>query len=152
MNITEKGNPSFTHLHVQLEPGEKIITESGAMASCDGAIDVRSSLKGGIFKAIFRKIFGGESLFINEFENRAQDASQSMVISKSTPGDIVCQELNGNTIFLQPGSFLCCTEGVTMKLKWAGFRFLFGGEGIVPTGHDRNRKSVDWSFWSPCQT
>ena len=129
MEVREKGKSSFTHLIATLKPGEKIITESGAMASTDRGIDIRSELKGGILSAIARKLFGGESLFINTFKNNSP-IPQTMVISKSTPGDIVCHELSGQGIFLQPGSFLCCTSGVRLSVKWAGFRFLFGGEGL----------------------
>ncbi|MCB0357424.1 MAG: AIM24 family protein, partial [Bdellovibrionales bacterium] len=64
MEITEKGKSSFTHLIVTLSPNEEVVTESGAMASMDKGIDVRSELKGGIIKSIIRKIFGGESAFI----------------------------------------------------------------------------------------
>jgi uncharacterized protein (TIGR00266 family) len=129
MEILEKGKTSFTHLAVKLEPGEEIITESGAMASQDVGIDLKASLKGGFFSALVRKIFGGESLFINTFTNIAK-VPQTMVISKETPGDVFCHELKGDRLFLQPGAFLCCTPGVQLKTRWAGFKFLLAGEGL----------------------
>jgi len=139
MKVIEKGKSAFTHLVVTLESGEEIVTESGAMASCDGGIDLSASLKGGFFSAIMRKLFGGESLFINSFKNKAS-VEQSIVISKETPGDIYCYQLNNETLYLQPGAFLCCTKGVELKTKWAGFRFLFGGEGLfrlAVSGHGK---------------
>ena len=129
MEMLERGKTSFTHLVCQLDPGDEIITESGAMASQDAGIDLDTNLKGGFFNAIIRKIFGGESLFINTFTNRA-NVRQSMVISKETPGDVYCHELKGDSLFLQPGAFLCCTPGVELSTKWAGFKFLFAGEGL----------------------
>ncbi|MCB0356363.1 MAG: TIGR00266 family protein, partial [Bdellovibrionales bacterium] len=55
---------------------------------------------------------------------------QTMVISKATPGDVVCHELKGDKLYLQPGAFLCCTPGIQLSVKWAGFGYLFGGEGL----------------------
>ena len=129
MEIQEKGKTSFAHLAVKLAPGEEIVTESGAMASQEAGIDLKASLKGGLFSALVRKIFGGESLFINTFTNKAS-VPQTMVVSKETPGDVFCHELNGDSLYLQPGSFLCCTPGVKLITRWAGFRFLIAGEGL----------------------
>jgi uncharacterized protein (TIGR00266 family) len=130
MRVTEKGKTSFTHLEVKLEPGESLMAESGAMASCDSKIDVTTSLKGGLFSSIVRKLLGGESLFLNHYQNKSADRTQTLILSKVTPGDIVVKELHDDVFYLQPGSFLCATSGVHLKLKWAGFRFLFGGEGL----------------------
>lgn len=130
MNVIEKGRTSFTHLEVELEQNESIVSESGAMASCDSGVQVHSSLKGGLFVSLIRKVLGGESLFINRYTNPLPQRRLKLILSKATPGDIVVRELKGETIYLQPGSFLCATDGVELKLKWAGFRLLFGGEGL----------------------
>lgn len=129
MEVREKGRSAFTHLIVALEPGERIITEAGAMASMDKGIDITSQLRGGWFKALLRKLLGGESAFLNTYQNHGS-IPQSLVISKVTPGDMYCYELQGNSIYLQPGAFVACTSGVKLQVKWAGFRFLFGGEGL----------------------
>ncbi|MCB0392778.1 MAG: TIGR00266 family protein [Bdellovibrionales bacterium] len=129
MNVIEKGKTAFTHLVVTLEPGEELVTESGAMASSDKGIDIRAELKGGIFSSLIRKFFGGESAFINTFKNKSP-IPQTIVISKTTPGDMICHELNGNGLYLQSGSFICCTPGIKLDVKWAGFRYMFGGEGL----------------------
>ncbi|MCB9026563.1 MAG: TIGR00266 family protein [Bdellovibrionaceae bacterium] len=129
MEVIEKGRSSFTHLAVTLKPGEKIISESGAMASMDKGIDIHTELKGGLLSALARKIFGGESAFLNTYFNKGT-IPQTLVISKITPGDIYRHELNNEGIYLQPGSFVCCSPSVRLQVKWAGFRFLFGGEGI----------------------
>lgn len=129
MEVIEKGKSSFTHLAITLKPGEKIITESGAMASMDKGIDIYTELKGGLLSSLARKIFGGESAFLNTYFNKGT-IPQTIVISKITPGDIYCHELKGEGIFLQPGSFVCSSPSVKLQVKWAGFRFLFGGEGL----------------------
>ncbi len=129
MKIVEKGKSAFTHLAVSLDPQEEIVTESGAMASMDTAISIKAGFKGGIFSAILRKLFGGESAFFSTFKNQSSSI-KTIVITKETPGDIVCQELDGDRLYLQPGAFVCCTPGIDIDLKWAGFRYLFGGEGL----------------------
>jgi uncharacterized protein (AIM24 family) len=76
MEILEKGKTSFTHLAVKLEPGEEIITESGAMASQDVGIDLKASLKGGFFSALVRKIFGGESFLSTHLQTLPRSRKQ----------------------------------------------------------------------------
>ena len=58
------GNPDFGTLTCELPPGETLLVESGAMAAMSAGMEVKSRLIGGFLKALFRKIFGGESLFV----------------------------------------------------------------------------------------
>lgn len=61
-------NPDFGVLRIGFDqPGEQIITESGAMVARDAAIEMKTSLQGGIGSALKRKLLGGESLFQNTF-------------------------------------------------------------------------------------
>jgi uncharacterized protein (TIGR00266 family) len=129
MEVIERGKTAFTHLECILNPQEKIITESGAMASMDSGLEMKTGLKGGFLTALLRKFLGGESIFFNTFINLGSKPKK-LIITKETPGDIVCRELNNETLFLQPGAFLCCTPGIKISLRWAGFRFLIGGEGL----------------------
>ncbi|MEE8409160.1 MAG: AIM24 family protein [Myxococcota bacterium] len=65
--------PSFAWLRVELEPGETIEAESGAMVTGSAALEMQTGLKAGrkagivrkllaILIALARKIFGGETL------------------------------------------------------------------------------------------
>ena len=69
MQLIVHGKPAFGYASVVLEPGEKIITESGAMATMSPNIDLEAKLNGGLIKGILRKYFGSESLFLNTFTN-----------------------------------------------------------------------------------
>ena len=73
MEFTIQGAPAFGFMHVDLEPGDKIITESDAMASMNSEIDMKPRLNGGLIKGLIRKFLGGESLFINEFSNNTSN-------------------------------------------------------------------------------
>jgi len=119
--------PSFAHLRVSLDTGESIIAEADAMASMSSDIEMTTRWNGGFFGAIMRRIFGGESLFVNEFTTKS---GGSIVITQALPGDMECLELDGNTIYLQPGAFIACENTVNMGLGWAGFASFIGGEGL----------------------
>jgi uncharacterized protein (TIGR00266 family) len=127
MEATTRNRPSFANVLVKLQPGDSIIAEADAMASMSSSVEMRTRWSGGISKAILKRIFGGESLFVNEFSSK-QPAE--LVLTQAMPGDIECIELQGTTLFLQPGAFLACEPGVSLGLGWAGFASLFGGVGL----------------------
>ncbi|HSG70350.1 MAG TPA: TIGR00266 family protein [Planctomycetaceae bacterium] len=127
MEAEIRDKPSFAHIHVQLNPGESIIAESDAMASMSSDIQMSTRWNGGFFQAVLRRIFGGESLFVNEFTT---STGGSIVITQPLPGDMECIELDGNTMYLQPGAYIACEPTVNLGLGWAGFASFIGGEGL----------------------
>ena len=127
MEATTRNRPSFANVLVKLEPGDKIIAEADAMASMSACVEMKTRWSGGIFGAILKRAFGGESLFVNEFSS---PEPAELVLTQGMPGDIECLELKGTSLFLQPGAFLACEPGVSLGLKWAGIASLIGGEGL----------------------
>lgn len=127
MDATTRNRPSFANIHIKLEPGDRIIAEADAMASMSGNVNMKTRWSGGVVKAFLKRIFGGESLFVNEFSARE---SAELVLTQGMPGDIESIDLKGNTLFLQPGAFLACEPGVTLGLGWAGLASFVGGEGL----------------------
>ncbi|MEK6262758.1 MAG: TIGR00266 family protein [Planctomycetota bacterium] len=127
MEATTRNRPSFANVLVQLEPGDKIIAEADAMASMSASVEMQTRWSGGMFGAILKRVFGGESLFVNEFSSKEP---AELVLTQGMPGDIECIELQGTSLFLQPGAFLACEPGVLLGLNWAGFASLIGGEGL----------------------
>lgn len=123
------GQPSFAHIHLMLEQGDKVYTESDAMASMDSRIGHKVKTNGGIIGALAKKILAKESFFINEYSNDNADACK-ITFTQHTPGDMQAVKLNGNCIYIQPGSFVARTEGVQIRTKWAGIRSWFVGEGL----------------------
>jgi uncharacterized protein (TIGR00266 family) len=123
------GSPSFSHVHLQLDPGDVVITEADAMASVDPRIDYKTKTNGGIISAFFKRLLAKESFFINHYKNT--DAKPRVItFTQATPGDIKTVKMNGNSIYMQPGSFIARTEGVNIKTRWAGFKSWFMGEGL----------------------
>lgn len=137
MEAEVRNRPSFANIHVQLNPGDRIIAEADAMASMSSSISMSTKFNGGAVQAVVKRVFGSESLFVNEF---TANSPGEMVITQPFPGDIECIELKGNTMFLQPGAFLACEPGVNLGLGWAGIASFVGKEGLFRlkvSGHGR---------------
>ncbi len=127
---TIEGGPAFAHLQVSLKPGESIVAESDAMASMSAEVDMRTRLNGGLFGALMRRIFGGESIFINHFSNPS-NAPKRLTLVQPAPGDLLCRELGkGELYYLQPGAFVACDPTVNIGLKWAGIVSFIAREGL----------------------
>lgn len=119
--------PAFANIRVHLEPGEEIVAEADAMASMSASIDMKTQWSGGFLNGVMKRIFGSESMFVNTFSTKS---GGDIVLTQPFPGDIQCLELNGNTMFLQPGAFIACEPGVKLGLGWAGFRMFIAREGL----------------------
>ena len=127
MEAEIRNRPAFANISLKLEPGDRVIAEADAMASMSASIEMKTRWSGGPLRAILKRIFGGESLFVNEFSTAT---GGELVLTQSMPGDIECLELQGNTMYFQPGAFLACDPGVKLELGYAGLRSLIAREGL----------------------
>ncbi len=123
-------NPDFATIRVQFDqPGEQLVTEAGAMVARDTALQVQTSMRGGLGAALKRKLLGGESLFQNTFTATAP--GQSMWIAPAPEGAIAELDLApGQELYLQSGAYLASTPGVVLDTKWQGAKGFFSGEGL----------------------
>lgn len=122
-----KNNPDFASLHLFLDSGEQVVTESGAMMGMSGQLKMETNMKGGLLGAAKRAL-GGESLFLNTYTAEAD--GQRLDVAPSTPGDIVHLPMSGAGVMVQSGSYMCSTPGVEVDSKWGGAKSFFGGEGL----------------------
>lgn len=129
MKTSIEGRPAFAHFHVDLEPGESIISESDAMASMAADLDMKARFNGGLVSALLKRFFGGESLFINEFTNNTT-GTRRVTLVQSTPGDMGQVELKGDSVCFQPGAYIASTPGVKLGVRWAGIASFIGREGL----------------------
>lgn len=127
MEAEIRNKPSFANVLVKLSAGDSIVAEADAMASMSSSVNIKTKWSGGPMKAIARRIFGGESMFVNVFST---DSTGEVVLTQPFPGDIVCLELNNTTMYLQPGAFLACEPTVKLGMGWAGFKMLIAREGL----------------------
>ncbi|WP_297535747.1 TIGR00266 family protein [Thermococcus sp.] len=119
--------PSFSLLRVELEDGEAVQAETGAMVYMSPNIKIETKMKGGLLGALKRSALGGESFFINTF--RTERRNGEIGLAPSYPGDIEAFELSG-TLYAQSGAFLASSEDVRIDTKWGGAKTFFGREGL----------------------
>lgn len=131
MKASIQGNPSFSHIHIDLDPGESVVAESGAMQAMSAELDMKAVPNGGFFSALGKRFFGGESFFVNCFSNGGSHPMR-VTISQDVPGEIVELKLSGNQdLCLQKGAYLAHHGDVTFQPVWAGFVSWFSGEGLI---------------------
>ena len=122
--------PAFATIFAELQPGERLVAEAGAMASMDGAITYTTAFSGGLFPALLKCFFGGESLFINTFSN-ATSSPRQVVLTQSSVGDIHSLKLKaGESICFQPGAYIAHMGTAKLGVQWAGFSSWIAGEGL----------------------
>ncbi|WP_207587265.1 TIGR00266 family protein [Halomontanus rarus] len=120
--------PSFALLQVDLEAGEAITAEAGAMVSHTAGIDIETNQgSGGLLGSVKRKMLGGESFFQNTF---TASESGHVTLAPPIPGDIVRQDLTDETLFVQSGSYLAADQSIAVDTQFGGGKTLFGGEGL----------------------
>lgn len=115
----------------ELEQGESMITESGAMSWMTPNIKMETTSNGGIGKA-FGRMFSGESLFQNKYS--ANNGKGEIAFASSFPGSIKAFALDhGKEYIFQKKTFLAAEEGVNLSVYFQKklSSGLFGGEGFV---------------------
>jgi len=130
-------------VEIELDPGETVIAEAGAMNWMDDGIsfevkmgdgsEATSGLLGKVFSAAKRKL-AGESLFMTHFTNRS-DVKKRVAFAGPYPGHIVPVDMSKieNILFCQKDAFLCAALGTKIDIAFTK-RFgtgFFGGEGFI---------------------
>lgn len=126
--VTHK--PGFAMLRVELEPGEKLVSEPGAMVAMSRSIDLSAKMSAddttGFFAklvmfwfALVKKFIGGESVMFSHYDARQKGA---VWISPTYMGDIHHRRLSGETLYLAKGAYLASTGSVEISVKFGGFK------------------------------
>jgi uncharacterized protein (TIGR00266 family) len=130
-------------VQVELDPGETVIAEAGAMNYMEQDIQFEarmgdgsqadSGLMGKLFSA-GKRVLTGESLFMTHFTNRGR-GKRHVAFAAPYPGKIIPMDLarHGGEILCQKDSFLCAALGTQVGIAFqrrlgTGF---FGGEGFI---------------------
>ena len=129
MRYRIEGEP-FAVVICDVEPGEMLITESGAMSWMSPNMKMET-VGGGVGK-MFGRMFTGEAAFQNHYT--AQGGPGQIAFASSFPGSIRAVQITpDNPIIVQKKAFLASEAGVTLSVHFqkklgAGF---FGGEGFI---------------------
>lgn len=130
-------------VEVDLDPGETVIAEAGAMLYMDDDIvfetrmgdgsEPDKGLMGKLASGVGRMI-SGESLFMTHFTNRGQDVAR-VAFAAPYPGRIVPLDLSelGGAVICEADAFLCGARGtkISMEFNRKLGSGLFGGEGFI---------------------
>lgn len=120
-------------VEIELDPGEAVRAEAGAMTYMEAGIEMRTSTGGGLMKGLKRMITG-ESFFITDFIHNGSGKGH-VAFGAPYPGKIIPLDLAqlGGSFLCQKDSFLCAAYGIDIDVAFtkkigAG---LFGGEGFI---------------------
>ena len=129
MQVEVLYRPAFALAMVTLGRSETVQAESGAMVNMSPDLEMETGAKGGFLKSISRKMFGGESFFLNTYTCKSDGAL--IGLAPPLPGDISVIEMKDETLMVQSGSYLASSKGIEVNTKWSGAKTFFGGEGLI---------------------
>ena len=119
--------PTYSAVRVDLDPGDRFVADSGAMAWMSANMQTETSTRGGIMAGMKRKLLTGESFFQNTYS--PQGGPGSVTFAPGTAGDIVAHEMNNSELLLEKGAYLASSEAIRCDSKWDGLRGFFN-EGM----------------------
>lgn len=115
----------------ELEDGERLVTEGGAMSWMSPNMVMETTTGGGIGKA-FGRALTGEDMFQNIYT--AKNGAGMIAFASCFPGSIRAFQISpGSDVILQKNAFIASEPGVTLSVhfrKKLGSG-LFGGEGFI---------------------
>jgi uncharacterized protein (TIGR00266 family) len=131
-------------VEVELDPGETVIAEAGAMnymeediafvAKMGDGSNPNEGLMGKLL-SVGKRALTGESLFMTHFTNEGASAKRRVAFAAPYPGKIIPLDLAriGGEVTCQKDAFLCAAHGTQVSIAFnkrlgAGF---FGGEGFI---------------------
>lgn len=120
-------------VEIELDPGEGVRAEAGAMMYMENGIEMQTNAEGGLFKG-FKRMLTGESFFITTFLHSGRGKAK-VAFGAPYPGKIIPMDLAelGGTMICQKDGFLCAAKGIDIDIAFtkklgAG---IFGGEGFI---------------------
>ncbi|MBE5935630.1 MAG: TIGR00266 family protein [Lachnospiraceae bacterium] len=133
-------------VEIELDPGESVVAEAGAMNYMESSIKMETIFGDGSgadegkgfgskLLSAGKRMITGEGLFMTVFQNAASDKKAKVAFASPYPGKIIPVDLDtfDRTLICQKSAFLCAAKGVNVgihlqKKLGAG---LFGGEGFI---------------------
>ncbi len=129
MNTDIKYRPAYALAVVTLAANEGIRVDSGAMVSMSADLQIETKAQGGIMASLGRSLLGGESFFQNTY--RASGNGGEITLAPPLPGDMFTLDMRGETMLLQSGAFVACSESINLDTKWTGAKTFFAKEGPI---------------------
>jgi uncharacterized protein (TIGR00266 family) len=133
MDIEIKSRGAFGSALVRLAPGEKFVSESGAMFRASSNIDIdvttRSRGKGGLLAGV-KRLLASEHFFFSTYA--VTDQQQGEVgLAPTLQGDVARIECDGSCKWVcTGGSYLGSTADLAIDTEFQGLRGVFSGESL----------------------
>jgi uncharacterized protein (TIGR00266 family) len=131
-------------VEVELDPGETVVAEAGAMNYMEEDIVFESKMGDGSkadeglmgkLLSVGKRVLTGESIFMTHFTNQGGGGKRRVAFASPYPGKIVAVNMGevGGELVCQKDAFLCAAFGTEVTIAFnkklgAGF---FGGEGFI---------------------
>ncbi|WP_367875374.1 TIGR00266 family protein [Luteolibacter sp. Populi] len=135
---------SIQMVEIELDPGETVIAEGGAMNYMEDGISFETKMGDGStpdqgfmgkLMAVGKRALTGESIFMTHFTNRGSSGKKRVTFAAPYPGTVVPVDLHqyNGELLCQKDAFLCAALGTQIGIAFnrklgAGF---FGGEGFI---------------------
>jgi len=125
-----KYSPSYSLLVVNLDSGESITGEAGAMTYMTPNIEVKTRLRErSILGSLGLSFLGGQSLFVNDFVSTGGLGELGLVAAPV--GDITTLKVVPDKGYIvSKASYLASTMGIDLDIKWEGFTKGLFGQGL----------------------
>lgn len=127
MNHRIDFGPVFSTLTLDLQQGEQVRAESGAMVSMSPSVTLEAKTSGKGLMGTIKAAVGGEGLFATLYT--ASAGAGELVLAPSAPGDIMRMELQHDTWFAQRGAYLAGDPSLTLSTQ-GSIKALISGEGL----------------------
>ena len=127
MKYEIKYDPSYSMLVVDLENGERITGEAGALTYMTPNIHVETRTREkSLLGTLKTSILGGQSLFVTDFT--ATRGPGQLALGAAPIGDIMKFDVTpGQGWIIERSAYLASTDQVDLDVRWEGFsRGLFG--------------------------
>ena len=130
-------------VEIELDPGETVVAEAGAMNYMDDGITFEAKMGDGSntnegimgkLMNVGKRVLTGESIFITHFTNNGT-GKKRVSFAAPYPGQIIPIDLSkhGGKFLCQKDAFLCAAKGTKISIEFTrrlGTGF-FGGEGFI---------------------
>jgi uncharacterized protein (TIGR00266 family) len=126
MELEIQYRPAHALARVDLEEGETVIAEAGAMVAMSANMKIETRA-GGLFKGL-KRVFGGESFFRNRFT--AEGGPGELLLAHGLCGDLIVLPMLEEGYYLQMSSYVASTSDVRVDEQVADFKPLFGNQRV----------------------
>ena len=142
MKFEIKYKPSYAMLVANLEQGEMITAESGAMTYMTPNIEVHTRKREkSLWGSLGLSIIGGQSFWVNDFT--ATNGAGEAAFVAAPVGDIKQLDIApGSGYIIQKSAYIASTQGIDLDVKWEGFTKGLFGQGLIHDTRHWQRTNV----------